>query len=123
MRSSTSPPPPPPPTSTSSFIASLVAVVGFCVFYFSDFWPSALPAYQQAIVASLVFGVPLMLYDFFVLRVHHRESTGVMPAILRDTDWSRVGLKWLALACVFLVILFFYWVFPEYYWSLSVSYT
>jgi protein-S-isoprenylcysteine O-methyltransferase Ste14 len=118
MRSSTSTP---PPTSTSSFIASLVAVVGFCVFYFSDFWPRALPAYQQAIVASLVFGVPLMLYDFFVLRVHYRESTGVMPAILRDTDWSRVGLKWLALACVFLVILFFYWVFPEYYWSLFAS--
>lgn len=55
-----------------------------------------------------------MLWDFFVLKVHRRASTGLDWDNPQQRDTNRIAKRWLGMVWVMLAISLYYWLFPEY---------
>lgn len=61
-----------------------------------------------------VFFIPLMLWDFFVLKVHRNPSTGLDWDNPRPRSPDRISKRWLGLVWVMLGVALYYWAVPEY---------
>lgn len=66
-----------------------------------------------ALIFPLLYVIPISLYEFFVLRVHERASTGI-GSIHRQPDFGRVFVKILGLMGIMGSFAFLYWLIPEY---------
>lgn len=88
-----------------------------------------LSAVDQALIAMLSAVVPIIVLDLAVLKVHRRESTGLVWGERRPINWGRSGVKLVGLAATLICIGLAYWVFHEYrssfyepFWQLVRTY-
>jgi len=113
MQSSNSEPKTTLPPSSANYAVNFLALLLFFggIFLLRAVFPQA-PAAVLLGVPLLFMLVPLFFYDFAVLKVHLRPSTGLMrPGAF---DRQRLVIKLIGLFSTFLVILILYFIIPFY---------
>jgi hypothetical protein len=63
---------------------------------------------------TMAAAIPIIVLDVAILRVHRRESTGIVWDKPYELDLARLGTKLLGLAFTLFLIGVAYWAFPEY---------
>jgi hypothetical protein len=104
-----------PPASCSHFWGNMTGLIGFMavIYTLRENLLLTLSPTQQGIACAAGVVLPILLYEWCVLRVQRRllHENGIRPYV----DWQRVWLKVLGLVMTCSGIGFLYWLFPEYH--------
>lgn len=73
---------------------------------------------QTALIAMACLATPIVFFDVLALRVHRRETAGLVWERGRPFVWRRIGIKYVGLGSTLAVLAFVYWAFAEYERSL-----
>lgn len=89
---------------------SMLMVYGFlCYFYMND--PNVITEYVLFI--PLAYAVPITLYDFLVVKIYRRPTTGVGNSV-NALNLSRILMKYYGFCMILATVAGLYWLVPEY---------
>lgn len=106
-------------------VVGLLGLIGFVLGLWLVFRFKLSPEFASLTLLTLT-ACPMACVEFFVNRVHHRDSSG-LNSIHGITNHRRILRKYVGLLLTFGALAFLYWLFPEYrkttyapVWSLAV---
>lgn len=111
----------PPNSSTSTASTSLLflsMIVFSCISLETNLFGTL---YKQAIFIILGSSFIYMFFEFFILKVHLNQSTG-LDMSQTNFSFERSGIKFIGLISTILFFAFSYWLFPEYHRSFYDNY-
>lgn len=103
-----------PPSATNGWI-SLVGALSGILTLLVLINHGGVPTTAAMILCGLAITLPIMVGDFFILRVHRRASTGLGIRQAGPWNWARISTKLVGLLATYGTIAFFYWLLPEYH--------
>jgi protein-S-isoprenylcysteine O-methyltransferase Ste14 len=104
---------PTPPIACNSFwinhLSMLMIYTFLCYFYVNN--PAVIT--QYVLLIPVAYALPITLWDFFVVKVYQRESTGAGKT-QNPIDFSRVLMKYYGFCMIIATVAGLYWLIPEY---------
>jgi len=103
-----------PPVSATRASVACLGLAGFAVGLVAV-RNLQLPPIGEIVLILASTALPMLIVDIFVLEVHRRSTTGLDWARVPEFSLHRSAIKLLGLAATLAVLLFCYWLFPEYH--------